>query len=182
MNGTAQFVILGMLSIEPLTGYDINKRVKTRLDSFWEISYSQIYPTLRMLEKESCITKKLVISEQGPNRKVYSITDKGILKLKNWLLQPTKSETFKSEALLKVAFGKQIPKDKIVEHVLDFKARSTSRLEKAIAIEQEIRGSLEENDTAFFLLLTVLLGKNIEKTAILWADTVLKMINEHKST
>ena len=41
-----------------MTGYDINKRVKTRLDSFWDISYSQIYPTLRTLEKDVCIIKK----------------------------------------------------------------------------------------------------------------------------
>ena len=40
-----------MLSKQPMTEYDINKRVKTRMDPFWDISYGQIYPTLRMLEK-----------------------------------------------------------------------------------------------------------------------------------
>ena len=97
------------------------------------------------------------------------------------MLKPAKSETFKSEALLKVAFGEQLSKNKIIEHITDLKARSTARLEKALVIEQEIISQLDENDRGFFLLLPVLLGKNVEKAAIQWADTVLKMINEHKS-
>lgn len=55
----AEFVILGMLNLTPMTGYDINKEVKTHMSSFWDIGYGQIYPTLRMLEKDGYVTKKL---------------------------------------------------------------------------------------------------------------------------
>ena len=70
MGSTTQFVILGALSKEPLTGYDIKKRmIKTNMDSFWDISFGQIYPSLRELEKEGAISKEIEINENKPNRK-----------------------------------------------------------------------------------------------------------------
>lgn len=39
-------VILGLLSHEELTGYEIKKRIDTALKYFWGASYGSIYPTL----------------------------------------------------------------------------------------------------------------------------------------
>jgi len=176
----ATYGILGMLSKEPMTGYDINKRVKTRMDSFWNISYGQIYPTLRKIEKEGQITKKVEINENRPNRKVYSITNKGIRKLQEWLLKSAEPESVKIETLLKVAFGEQAPKNVIIKHIEEFKMRNTSKLEKALSIEKEMKVQLKKNEKYFFPLLTVLLGKNLHKASIEWADTAIKLISEHK--
>ena len=178
MGSTAQFVILGMLSKEPMTGYDINKRVKTHIDSFWDISYGQIYPTLRLLEKEGFITKKVEINENRPNRKVYSITNNGVIKLKKWLIKPAEPEKAKIETLLKIAFGEQLPKREIIKHIEEFKARSVLRLEKALSFENEMKAQLNENGRNFFVLLTILLGKNLEKAGIEWADAAIKLLNE----
>jgi len=176
----AEYGILGILSKEPMTGYDINKRVKTRMDSFWDISYGQIYPTLRMLEKEGHITKKVEINENRPNRKVYSITEKGIKKLKKWLLKPAEPESVKIETLLKVAFGEQAPKNVIIKHIEEFKIRNSSKLEKTLSIEEEMKEQLQKNEKYFFPLLTVLLGKSLHKASIEWADTAKELVSEHK--
>ena len=162
-----------------MTGYDINKRVKTRM-SFWDINYGQIYPTLRVLEKDGLLTKKVEIKENSPNRKVYSITNKGITKLQKWLLNPAEHEKFKIESLLKVGFGEQIPKSKVICHIEEFKARNISALENALSFEKELKANLNENDRYFFVLLTILLGKNLHKAVIEWADTAIKLIEEHK--
>jgi len=39
-------VILGLLSHEDLTGYEIKKRIDTGLKLFWSASFGSIYPTL----------------------------------------------------------------------------------------------------------------------------------------
>ena len=39
-------VILGLLSHEDLTGYEIKKRMDTALKYFWGASYGSIYPSL----------------------------------------------------------------------------------------------------------------------------------------
>ena len=67
--------------VRALSVYEINKLIKTSMGSFWDISYSQIYPTLRSLEKEGAVTKEVEFNEIGPNRKVYSITNEGVSKV-----------------------------------------------------------------------------------------------------
>ena len=45
----SKYAILGMLSIEPMSGYDIKKEVEKSISNFWTESYGQIYPVLRNL-------------------------------------------------------------------------------------------------------------------------------------
>jgi DNA-binding PadR family transcriptional regulator len=162
-----------------MSGYDINKRIKTRMGSFWDISYGQIYPILRTLQKEGAVTKKVEINETGPNRKVYSITNKGKTKLQEWLLIPAEPEKFKIELLLKVAFGEQIPTSRVISHIEESKARHISALKNALTFEKEFRANLDKSNRYFFALLTTLLGKNLHKAAIEWADSAIKQIEEY---
>jgi len=177
---TTEYVILGILSNKPRTGYDIHKLVKTRMGSFWDISYSQIYPTLRVLEKEGLITKRVEVNEREQNRKVYSITKEGTSKLQQWLTEPAKPETFRFEALLKIAFGDQASKDRIIKHIEELKARNNLQLENILSIEKEMKTRLSENERAFFALLTLSLGENLHRSAVEWADTAIKLIEQHK--
>ena len=177
-----EFLILGLLSKKSMSGYDINKRIKTRMGSFWDISYGQIYPTLRMLHKEGSVTKEVEINENGPNRKAYSITSKGITKLQEWLLIPADPAKYKIELLLKVSFGEQIPKSKVISHIEEFKERNLAAFEKALSFEKEFKAKLNKSDRYFFSLLATLLGKNLHKSAIEWADAAIQLIEEHEGT
>ena len=40
------YVLLGLLCHESLTGYEIKKRLDTRLRLFWSASFGSIYPAL----------------------------------------------------------------------------------------------------------------------------------------
>jgi DNA-binding PadR family transcriptional regulator len=162
-----------------MSGYDINKRIKTRMGSFWDISYSQIYPTLRMLEKEGAVTKEVEINESGPNRKVYSITNEGLSKLQEWLLTPAEHDKHKIEVLLKVTFGEQIPKSKVISHIEEFRTRHISALKKALSFEKEFKSNLDKSGKYFFFSLATLLGKNLHKAAVEWADNAIRLIEEH---
>ena len=51
-------VILGLLSHEELTGYEIKKRMDTTLKYFWGASYGSIYPTLGDLVNRGLATKR----------------------------------------------------------------------------------------------------------------------------
>ena len=179
-DNTTEYVILGILSNKPRTGYDIHKLVKTRMGSFWDISYSQIYPTLRMLEKEDLVTKRVEVNEREQNRKVYSITKEGISKLQRWLTESAKPPTFKFEALLKIAFGDHASKDQLIKHIEELKAMSTVQLENILSVEKEVKADLKGSERAFFALLTFSLGEDLLKAANEWADTAIKLIEKHK--
>jgi len=146
--------------------------------SFWDISYGQIYPTLRKLEKDGFLTKNVEIKEDSPNRKVYSITDKGIIKLQNWLMKPAEPEKMKHETLLKVGFGEQIPESKVISHIEESKVRHVSALENALVFEKELRANPNNNERDFYILLTILLGKKFHEAAIEWADMAIQEIED----
>ena len=48
-------VILGLLSHEDLTGYDIKKRIDSHISFFWKGSFGSIYPALSGLQEQGMI-------------------------------------------------------------------------------------------------------------------------------
>jgi DNA-binding PadR family transcriptional regulator len=177
-DNTTKFVLLGLLSHEPMTGYDIKKVASLRMNYFWDLSYGQIYPTLEALEKDQLISREVVIEERGPNRKVYSITEEGLENLRKWLAEPARKESHKYEVLLKLYFGNQTPPDLSIKHIQEFKARNVKNLEMMTLFEESLKESLSWNNDHFYMLLTVLLGKNVFKASVEWADTAAKMLEE----
>ena len=73
----SKYAILGMLSIAPMSGYDIKKEVEASISNFWTESYGQIYPVLRNLISEKLVTKTVESEAGKPDRHVYSLTAKG---------------------------------------------------------------------------------------------------------
>ena len=55
-------VILGLLSHEDLTGYEIKKRIDTTLKYFWSASFGSIYPALGNL-----VERNLAVSREEPD-------------------------------------------------------------------------------------------------------------------
>ena len=56
-------VILGLLSHESLTGYEIKKIMDTTLKFFWGASYGSIYPTLKSMVDSGLVTKEEYIEQ-----------------------------------------------------------------------------------------------------------------------
>ena len=69
-------VILGLLSHEELTGYEIKKRMDTTLKYFWSASYGSIYPALNDLVHRGLAAKR---EDTNSKRKklIYTITEPG---------------------------------------------------------------------------------------------------------
>ena len=57
---TARYILLGLLSHQPLSGYDIKKRVDLSIQPFWPVGFGQIYPTLAQLEREGLVPRPSV--------------------------------------------------------------------------------------------------------------------------
>ena len=99
-------VILGLLSHEELTGYEIKKRMDTTLKYFWSASYGSIYPALSDLVNRGLATKR-EDSENKRNKRIYTITDEGRSYLKKWLTLPVEKDELRYETLLKIFFGNE---------------------------------------------------------------------------
>jgi len=79
---TLGYAILGLLSREELSGYDLTQRMKGRIGYFWSARHSQIYPELARLEEGGYVVHGVVEQQERPDKKVYEITAKGLGVLK----------------------------------------------------------------------------------------------------
>ena len=98
---TLGFAILGLLSREPLSGYDVSGRMGARVGYFWEARHSQIYPELARLEGRGMVTHRVIEQRDRPDKKVYEITELGLEALKEWVTEPPAPRTARDEVVLK---------------------------------------------------------------------------------
>jgi DNA-binding PadR family transcriptional regulator len=98
---TLGYAILGLLSREDLSGYDLTQRMKARVGYFWSARHSQIYPELARLEDGGYVTHSVVEQRERPDKKIYEITDEGLEALKSWVTQPPEPRPTRDELTLK---------------------------------------------------------------------------------
>ena len=65
------YALLGILTTEHRSGYDIKQFMDKSLNHFWKISYGQIYPTLKRLTEEGLAVVETTSQEGKPERKEY---------------------------------------------------------------------------------------------------------------
>lgn len=130
---TLKYAILGLINREPMTGYDITKEFNNNhLANFWYAKHSQVYPELKKLTDEELVTSEIIIQGEKLEKKLYSITQKGIDEFNNWLMKDepipaTPKDVFRlrvyfsdfmSERELHNHLQKQLDKHKTKHHYL----------------------------------------------------------------
>ena len=98
---TLGYAILGLLSREALSGYDLTRRMRGRVGYFWSARHSQIYPELARLEEGGYVTHSVVEQRERPDKKVYEITGEGLRVLEEWVVEPPAPKPTKDELVLK---------------------------------------------------------------------------------
>lgn len=94
---TLSYGLLSLLSQTSLSGYDLMLRIQP----FWPAKHSQIYPLLAQLEKEEHVRYELITQSEKPDKKVYTLTDKGRANLRQWLTEPAADPVMRDELFLK---------------------------------------------------------------------------------
>jgi PadR family transcriptional regulator, regulatory protein AphA len=102
-----KYAILGLLNYSDMHGYRIKEHIEKNFGHMWSINFGQIYPNLKELESDGFINMlEATASENGgPQKKLYSITKRGINEFTRWLAEsPRKPMLIRDPFLLKFAF------------------------------------------------------------------------------
>ena len=78
-------LLLGLLSEEPRTGYELERAVREELDPFWRAGFSQIYPALARMRRAGWVFLRVLGPRRGPPRLLYRATAAGRRELRRWL-------------------------------------------------------------------------------------------------
>jgi len=170
-------VILGLLSHEELTGYEIKKRMDTTLKFFWSASYGSIYPALNDLVSRGLATKR-EDTDSRRNKLIYTITDKGRGYLKEWLTLPVEKDELRYETLLKLFFGNEQGPEKALTHINAFEEKISKELPYLLSSEQSLEACLDDDSTHKYYLLTVKFGIKAYTTYLEWCKEAKALLKE----
>lgn len=96
--------ILGLLAQQPRHGYDLHDAFEVMVggEQNWDLKPAQVYTTLYRLEKSGCVVQQSVEQESGPEKVIYSITEKGLEEYNAWLEEPVQTRHERDEFFLKL--------------------------------------------------------------------------------
>jgi DNA-binding PadR family transcriptional regulator len=97
-------VLLGLLSVEPRTGYDLARGLREELDPVWRAEFSQIYPALARLRRAGFVVLRVLGPRRGPRRNQYRISAAGRRELRRWAAEPAPAPAARDEGLARLAF------------------------------------------------------------------------------
>ena len=100
--------ILGLLSRQPQSGYDLNRAFNSSIVYFWYADQSQIYRTLDRLEADGAISTRVIPQSGRPDRRVHSLTESGRAELDAWLMSPLEPATVKDPLLARIFFAARL--------------------------------------------------------------------------
>lgn len=177
---STDMAILCLLTLKPMSGYEIWNQISSRLGLVWYESFSQIYPSLDRLQKDGLVGRihemEPVGTEGSKSKKVYGITDAGREKVTKWLRVPYKVRHLKSELLLKFSFGFNAEPGAIAHHLNVFRATQEGLMETFEEQEKQIRQEYANHKLLPYWLAMVKFGKMQSATYLEWIKETSAMI------
>ena len=174
------FVILGLLSHESLTGYEIKKRMDGTLSFFWGASFGSIYPILNKLAKENKVTRQ-ECKESGREKLVYTITEEGREELRKWLNVPVTRDELRFGTLLKLFFGNEVGPEVTIGHLMEFEKKTKEGmpfLKQSVEVLDKIK---DQDETHLYYMLTAKFGVMVYETYLKWCEEAKQVLEEREN-
>jgi DNA-binding PadR family transcriptional regulator len=169
---STEFAVLGLLTLKPMSGYEMRQLVAQSIGHFWSESYGQLYPSLKRLQSAGLVIKTTDPASKR-DKHIYSITDSGRKALNKWLAEVPKPQPPRSELLLKLFFLSPETAETTTEHVTRARDRAIDDLRHLGYVEEKIRSEHANHPQLQQWLYTLSFGRHRVEAVIRWADEVL---------
>lgn len=157
--------VLGALSIEPMTGYEIRQAITTVLGHFWHESFGQIYPCLADLERAGLVS---TTPGHRPRSSLYRITEAGRARLHDLLAEPPVPQPLRNGVLLRVFFGAAMSPGEIARLLDEQEDAALQRLATYGGIRAGIALEPDTAEHHRFWLATIRAGELAAEATLQW--------------
>ncbi|MBO0876938.1 MAG: PadR family transcriptional regulator [Pseudonocardia sp.] len=137
-----EVALLGLLSIRPMTGYEISRHYTRGITPWWDTPRTQIYPKLREMQRRGLIGSEFVPQEGKPTKRVYSIGPAGTAALVAWLTEPIRGIEMKHHMLVRLFLGNLLPADTMRALLNDYRTKMTQWAATLREAHRKFSGSL----------------------------------------
>lgn len=112
-----RYFILGLLTAQAMSGYDIRRFLKSLGWLVGNPSFGAIYPALHTLLDDGLVTVETTTQPNKRIRKNYSITDAGRQALCNWMAQPSRSRDNVRSFVMDLIMTGDLAQERLVEQL-----------------------------------------------------------------
>lgn len=173
-----QFVILGLLTERPLSGYDIKKIIDIRFKFFWNESYGQIYPELKRMIEDELIESEIMDSDRG--KQLYRITQKGYEELKQWMYEGPGTESYRLEILLKRYFAGIVDPTIMINHIQQFEFQHKQELNILNQFKHELETIDDPQHNHSHVLSVIDFGIKTNTAYLEWSKETISKLEDKK--
>ncbi|MES2394236.1 MAG: PadR family transcriptional regulator [Acidobacteriota bacterium] len=166
--------LLGVLSLRPMSGYEMRQFMEYSTGNFWRESFGQIYPALKRMVTAGLVTVEEQKGDGHPAKKVYRMTEAGAEHLRGWLGIAAKPQVPRNELLLKVFFGDRAEAGAIAMQVREWKAKEEVNLQRYERTLSEIETKFAAHPGMPFWRMTARYGIAQAKALIGWCEATLE--------
>lgn len=174
-----KYAILGFLSHQPFSGYDLKKAFDQSVQHFWPANQSQIYRTLAKMTDADLVVQEVVEREDRLDKKIYHITDKGRDDLHQWLASSLPMSDFREPFLIQLFFGGQLSDEELLK-VLKTRAAELETQKKEFlrryAAFKESTPQAEGRRAYFLSISTMEYGINNGLAELNWLKSMIRRI------
>jgi len=178
-----QNAILGLLTYQSMSGYDLKNVFDKSINFFWHAQLSQIYRELGTLESKGFASSHIEPQEVRPDRKVYSITREGERSFHEWLGKfPQKLlPPVRDEFNMRIFFGSALPREEIAFQLKRFIKEMKEELNFYRTVEtiiEEYSKEVSRSGEKFYWGLTLKKGYFMAEAQICWAEECLRELKQ----
>jgi PadR family transcriptional regulator, regulatory protein AphA len=171
-------LLLGMIFIQPSTGYDLKRRFATTALGVYQPSSGALYPALDRLERRGLLrSEELRAAAGGRPRRLYQLTEDGTQAYLSWVREAVVPETVSQD------LGMHLLRFVMMAHVLS----EDAVIEFLASLRAALAGfvsSLEQSASATdaggnpYVGLAVEHGLAVHRASLAWAEQAITRLQQ----
>jgi PadR family transcriptional regulator AphA len=174
-------VLLGMIFIQPSTGYDLKRRFATTPLGVYQPSSGALYPALDRLDRRGLLrSEALPPTEGGRQRRLYRLTEDGRQAHLDWVREPVVPETVSQDLgmhLLRfVMMAQVLPEEAVVGFLASLRAALAGFV---VALERQV--GVADADGNPYAGLAVEHGLAVHRASLAWAEQAISRLTADSS-
>jgi DNA-binding PadR family transcriptional regulator len=168
-----EHVLLGMIFIEPSTGYDLKRQFATTAMGVYQPSSGALYPALDRLERQGLLRSEVLRpTGHGRPRRLYQLTEDGRQAHLGWVREPVAPATVSQDLGLHLLRFVMMAQVLPVEAVIEFLDSLRSALAGFVASLEKSASAAEVSGNPY-AELAIAHGLSVHRASLAWAEQAI---------
>lgn len=167
-------LILGLLCLSPMTGYELKKHFDSSINHFWNADKAQIYRTLAQLVDQGYATVRTVPQSNYPDRQEHHITEAGREVLNQWLSSGAARSPERDPFMGQVFFAAELEREGIEQLLLERRQATQYVLDDYLSQREGINMRAAADRRSFLMAATLDHAIRQQAAELEWLDAVLE--------